>query len=285
MSQTLANLVRLLKPEQLDHYLFRAQSEELGLPQVFGGQVLAQALLSAQKTVEISQYVHSFHSYFLRPGDSHRPIFYHTEILRNGKSLSTRRVKAVQQGEPIFYMTASFQAEEQGYTHQSTMPEVEEPHHLFNEQQLIKQLGDKLPPSIVEIFGRECALEIRPVQIFNPFKGHKAEPVRQIWIRTSGTLAEEQSLHQALLSYASDFNFLAVSLQPHGRGILEPGLQAATIDHSMWFHRPVNLNEWILYDIISPSASGNRGFVRGEFYNQRGELVASAVQEGVIRQR
>ncbi len=285
MSQALDDLLKLLQPEQLDSHLFRGECEELGLPQVFGGQVVGQALCAAQQTTDSERNVHSFHSYFLRPGDSRQSIIYDVEILRDGKSLSARRVKAIQNGLPIFFMTASFQAAAEGFEHQKIMPEIRGPEGLPNEQQLAAKLFNKIPEKLRPLISAERPLDIRPVQLHNPLQGHVSDPVRQVWIRANGQLPDCQYLHQYLLGYASDFNFLPVALQPHGKGFLEPDMQVATIDHSMWFHRPVNLNEWLLYSVTSPSASGTRGFVRGEFYNQQGMLLASAVQEGVIRLR
>ena len=248
MSQALNNLLTLLNLEKIEEGLFRGQSEDLGLRQVFGGQVVGQALYAAKETVPADRLVHSFHSYFLRPGDSAKPIVYDVEVLRDGQSFSARRVAAIQHGKPIFYMTASFQAPEPGYEHQKP-------------------------------------LEIRPVEFHNPMKGHTAEPTRQVWIRANGSVPADLRVHQYLLGYASDFNFLPVALQPHGVGFLEKGMQVATIDHSMWFHRPFDMNEWLLYSVESTSASSARGFVRGEFYTQDGVLVASTVQEGVMRNR
>lgn len=285
MSQALQNLLALMQLEKLEEGLFRGQSEDLGLRQVFGGQVVGQALYAAKQMVPEDRVIHSFHSYFLRPGDSQKAIVYDVETLRDGKSFSARRVSAIQHGQPIFYMTASFQSPESGFEHQQQMPQVPGPDNLPSEQDAARQIQHLIPPKVREKFLAERPLEIRPVQLYNPLKGHVAEGARQLWIRANGSLPEDRRIHQYLLGYASDLNFLPVALQPHGKGFLERDMQVATIDHSMWFHRPFNLNEWLLYSITSPSASGARGFVRGEFYNQQGELVASTVQEGVMRQR
>ncbi|RPE03595.1 acyl-CoA thioesterase II [Candidatus Pantoea deserta] len=285
MSQALQNLLNLLNLEKLEEGLFRGQSEDLGLRQVFGGQVVGQALYAAKQTVPEERIIHSFHSYFLRPGDSKKGIIYDVETLRDGKSFSARRVSAVQNGQPIFYMTASFQAPESGFEHQNAMPAVPGPDALASEQDLAQKMAHLLPEKVREKFIAERPLEIRPVQIHNPLKGRVDEPVRQVWIRANGNLPADLRIHQYLLGYASDLNFLPVALQPHGKGFLEPDMQVATIDHSMWFHRPFNFSDWLLYSVVSTSASGARGFVRGEFYNQQGVLVASTVQEGVMRQR
>lgn len=285
MSQALSNLLNLLNLEKIEEGLFRGQSEDLGLRQVFGGQVVGQALHAAKETVPADRLVHSFHSYFLRPGDSQQAIVYDVEVLRDGNSFSARRIAAIQNGKPIFYMTASFQAPEAGYEHQKAMPPAPGPDNLPSEMEIAHKLSHLLPPTLKDKFLRDKPLEIRPAEFHNPMKGHVAEPVRQVWIRANGHVEDNLQVHQSLLGYASDFNFLVVALQPHGVGFLEPGMQVATIDHSMWFHRPFNINEWLLYSVESTSASSARGFVRGEFYTQDGVLVASTVQEGVIRRR
>ncbi|AKE58007.1 acyl-CoA thioesterase II [Citrobacter farmeri] len=283
MSQALKNLLTLLNLEKIEEGLFRGQSEDLGLRQVFGGQVVGQALYAAKETVAEERLVHSFHSYFLRPGDSQQPIIYDVEVLRDGNSFSARRVAAIQNGKPIFYMTASFQAPEPGFEHQKTMPHAPAPEGLTSETDIARTVAHLLPPILKDKFLGDRPLEVRPVEFHNPLKGHVAEPTRQVWIRANGALPNDIRVHQYLLGYASDLNFLPVALQPHGIGFLEKGIQIATIDHSMWFHRPFDLNEWLLYSVESTSASSARGFVRGEFYTQDGKLVASTVQEGVMR--
>ena len=285
MSLALKNLLTLLNLEKIEEGLFRGQSEDLGLRQVFGGQVVGQALYAAKETVPEERLVHSFHSYFLRPGDSQKPIIYDVEVLRDGNSFSARRVAAIQNGKPIFYMTASFQAPEDGFEHQKTMPDAPSPDELKSETEIARSVAHLLPPLLKEKFIKDRPLEVRPVEFHNPLKGHVAPPARQVWIRANGELQDDLRVHQYLLGYASDLNFLPVALQPYGIGFLEKGIQIATIDHSMWFHRPFNINEWLLYNVESTSASGARGFVRGEFYTQDGVLVASTVQEGVMRNR
>ena len=285
MSLALKNLLTLLNLEKIEEGLFRGQSEDLGLRQVFGGQVVGQALYAAKETVPEERLVHSFHSYFLRPGDSQKPIIYDVEVLRDGNSFSARRVAAIQNGKPIFYMTASFQAPEDGFEHQKTMPDAPGPDELKSETEIARSVAHLLPPLLKEKFINDRPLEVRPVEFHNRLKGHVAPPTRQVWIRANGVLQDDLRVHQYLLGYASDLNFLPVALQPYGIGFLEKGIQIATIDHSMWFHRPFNINEWLLYNVESTSASGARGFVRGEFYTQDGVLVASTVQEGVMRNR
>ncbi|MCA7011422.1 acyl-CoA thioesterase II [Dickeya dadantii] len=283
MSQALQNLLDLLNLEKLEEGLFRGQSQDLGLRQVFGGQVVGQALSAAKQTVPAERFIHSFHSYFLLPGDSQKPIIYDVETLRDGNSFSARRVSAIQNGRSIFYMTASFQTRESGFEHQSDMPQVTPPDDLPSEQDIARSMEQLIPPVMRQIFTNDRPIEIRPVKFHNPLKGEAAPPVRQVWCRANGPMPDDERTHQYLLGYTSDCHFLLTALQPHGVGFLERGMQVATIDHAMWFHRPFRLDDWLLYSVESPSASGARGFVRGQFYTREGVLVASSVQEGVIR--
>lgn len=283
MSQALEKLLDLLDLEKIEEGIFRGQSEDLGLRQVFGGQVVGQAIYAAKQTVPIDRLVHSFHSYFLRPGDSSKPIIYDVETLRDGNSFSARRVSAIQNGKPIFYMTASFQSQENGFEHQNTMPDVPPPEGLMSETEIARQFAHLIPEKVREKFIGNQPIEMRPGKFHNPLQGSKAEPNRYVWFRANGQMPDDLRVHQYLLGYAADFNFLPTALQPHGIGFLEPGVQIATIDHSMWFHRPFRLDDWLLYAVESTSASGARGFVRGQIYNREGVLVASTVQEGVIR--
>lgn len=244
---------------------------------------MGQALSAAAQTVDSERQVHSFHSYFLRAGDEKQPIVYDVENMRDGGSFSARRVKAIQKGRPIFYMTCSFQKPEQGLNHQSKMPDVPGPEGLLNQQELASTLRDKVPRKVLEKFMADSPLEMRLVNPCNPMEPNQSEPIRHVWIRANGKVPKDLSVHEYLLAYASDFNFLVTAAQPHGVSFLTPGMRMATIDHAMWFHRPLDLSQWLLYSIDSPNAGGGRGFVRGEFYTQSGELVASATQEGLIR--
>ena len=283
MSQALKKLLDLLFLEKIEEGIFRGQSEDLGLRQVFGGQVVGQAIYAAKQTVPAERAVHSFHSYFLRPGDSSKPIIYDVETLRDGNSFSASRVSAIQNGKPIFYMTASFQSPEEGFEHQNTMPDAPPPEGLMSETDIARQFAHMIPEKVREKFIGHQPIEMRPVKFHNPLQGSVEEPNRYVWFRANGTMPDDLQVHQYLLGYASDFNFLPTALQPHGIGFLEPGVQIATIDHSMWFHRPFRLDDWLLYAVESTSASGARGFVRGQIYDREGILVASTVQEGVIR--
>lgn len=284
MSQVLNDLLSLLRLETIEQGIYRGQSQDLGFKAVFGGQVMGQALSAAKDTVEESRKVHSLHSYFLRPGDASRPIVYDVENIRDGKSFSTRRVRALQFGKPIFYMTASFQSDEPGVTHQSPMPNVPGPELLRSELEFYQENAHLIPEPLRSKFVCEKPIEMRPVGFENPFKPNVTQPVRYVWFKANGEMPDDPRVHKYLLAYASDFNFLPTALQPHGLSFMSPNMQVATIDHAMWFHREFRLDDWILYAIDSPSASGARGLVRGQFYNRKGELVASTMQEGVIRQ-
>lgn len=283
MSQALDNLLALLALEPLDTGLFRGHSIDLGFGAVFGGQVMGQALSAAKYTLAEDRPIHSFHSYFLRPGDVNKPIIYDVENLRDGKTTSTRRVKALQHGKPIFYMTASFQQSISGFEHQAPMPEVAKPEGLLSEEQRIQALADYLPASVKQQLLAEQPIDMRQVNYVNPLQPTAAEPLRYIWLKAKGKLPDDPRIHKYLLAYAADFNFLPTALMPHGRSFWERELQVATIDHSMWFHQDFRFDEWILYVIESPRAVGGRGLVQGRFYNQQGDLVATAMQEGLIR--
>ncbi|MCL9783086.1 acyl-CoA thioesterase II [Vibrio sp. S4M6] len=283
MSQPLKELLALLQLEQLEEGLFRGQSENLGLPQVYGGQVIGQALSAARYTVPTDRAVHSFHSYFLYKGDPLKPIIYDVETLRDGRSFSTRRVKAIQYGKPIFYLTASYHIHESGFEHQVEMPQVPGPENFASETELAATLADKLPEKLKKMFCGEKSIEIKPVVVVNPLKPHKEKPKQYLWVRSNGEMPDDLLVHQYLLGYASDWGFLVTALHPHKVSILTPNFQVATIDHSMWYHRPFKMDDWLLYAIESPNASATRGLVRGEIFNRNGELVATAVQEGVMR--
>lgn len=285
MNKPLNELLTLLQLEQLDLRLFKGHSEHLGLAQVYGGQVIGQALSAARYTVDDSRTVHSFHCYFLYPGNPQKPIIYDVENLRDGQSFSTRRIKAIQNGRPIFYLTASYHGDEPGFEHQSVMPDIAGPENFLSESTLAEKIKETLPPAIQTLFCNERPIEVRPVNVVNPFSPHKAEPTQQLWIKANGSLPDNQLIHQYLLAYASDWGFLPTALHPHEVSLFTPNFQVATIDHSMWFHRPFKMDDWLLYSIESTNASGSRGLVRGQIFNQQGKLVASSMQEGVMRMK
>lgn len=283
MSQVLDDLLKLLSLEQIEMGLFRGQSQDLGFGHVFGGQVMGQALSAAKQTVSSDRHVHSFHSYFLRAGDEKLPIVYDVEIMRDGGSFSARRVKAIQKGRPIFYMTCSFQTEEWGLDHQATMPQVNGPEGLLNQQELAMTMRDNIPAKALELFMADAPIEMRLVDPMSSLSPKASEPKRHIWMRANGKTPKDYCVHDYLLAYASDFNFLVTALQPHGVSFLTPGVRLATLDHAMWFHRPFDFSEWLLFSNESTNASGGRGFVTGQFFNQQGQLVASVTQEGLMR--
>ncbi|MGM0630789.1 MAG: acyl-CoA thioesterase II [Pseudomonadota bacterium] len=285
MSQVLDDLLNLLTLESIEDGLYRGQSQDLGFGAVFGGQVIGQALSAAKETLPQERVCHSFHSYFLRPGDAKKPIVYDVETIRDGKSFSARRVKAIQYGKPIFYMTASFQQQEDGYEHQDTMPEVPGPEGLVSDLDIYREHEELIPAPLRKKFICDKPIEMRFVTPYNPFKPEKDEPRRYVWFRANGNMPDDQRVHKYLLAYASDFNFLPTALQPHGLSFAQPNMQVATVDHAMWFHRDFRMDDWLLYAIDSPSASGQRGLVRGQIFTRDGVLVASTIQEGVMRDR
>lgn len=285
MGQVLTELVSLLELEKIEDGIYRGQSQDIGFKALFGGQVMGQAVSAAIETISPDRFIHSLHSYFLRAGDSNKPVVYEVENLRDGKSFNTRRVKAIQNGKPIFYMTASFQSVEVGFEHQDVMPNVPDPDSLPSYNDFIFEHQAYIPESVRGKFLAERPIELRPVQKYNWVKPEKSPAVYQMWIKANGSLPPNTNIHSCMLAYCSDFQFLTTSLMPHGASYWTPNFQMASIDHAMWFHRPFKVDEWLLYCTDSPSACGGRGLVKGQIFNQKGDLVASTMQEGLIRQR
>ncbi len=276
-------LIDLLKLEQLEVNLFRGQSHSVGSGRVFGGQVMAQALSAAMQTVPDDRFVHSLHSYFLLAGDLDIPIVFEVERIRDGGSFTTRRVKAVQHGQAIFHLSASFQLEQEGYEHQMNMPRVSKPDDLPSWEGIAKQFGGILPPNLKRMLDVERPIEFRPVEFINPLAKEKYDPIRHVWMKAKGEIPEDRRLHDLVLAYATDYNLLTTALLPHGLAADFSSLTLASLDHAMWFHRPFRMDEWLLYALDSPSASGARGFTRGKVFTTDGELVASVAQEGLMR--
>ncbi|WP_459207778.1 acyl-CoA thioesterase II [Pseudomonas sp. MLB6B] len=285
MSEVLDDLVDLLSLEAIEENLFRGRSQDLGFRQLYGGQVLGQSLSAASQTVENARHVHSLHGYFLRPGDASMPVVYSVDRVRDGGSFSTRRVTAIQKGQPIFTCSASFQYDEEGFLHQAAMPEVVGPENLPSELELASTLADHLPERLREKVLRPKPIEIRPVTERDPFNPTPDDPVKYVWFRADGTLPDLPALHKYLLAYASDFGLLTTSLLPHGKSVWNNDMQIASLDHSLWFHANLRADEWLLYATDSPWAGNARGFNRGSIYNRAGQLVASSSQEGLIRHR
>ncbi len=277
-------LASLFELEKIEAGLFRGQSWDLGFRALFGGQVLGQALAAAYQTVEEGRVAHSFHTYFLLPGDAQKPVVYDVEIVRDGRSFSARRVKAIQDGRNIFYMTASFQIPEEGMHHQhAEMPAVPAPEEVQPDIAFYEANFKKMAKPMQEALSYHKPVDIRTVEAANSYQAVKRAPVRYIWMRSRDALLPQASLNQAALAYASDYHFLSTSLQPHGIAVTDKSLRIATIDHAMWFHRPVDMNEWLLYAMESPFSGNARGIVKGQLFNQQGELVASTMQEGLMR--
>ncbi len=264
-------LVEQLQLERLEHNLFRGSSSDLGAPAVFGGQVLGQALMAAARTVD-GQAAHSLHGYFLRAGDKSAPIVYEVDRIRDGKSFATRRVVAIQHGETIFHMSASFHRREEGVAHQREIPEIPP----------LEQFGVR-PRAMLPAL--EQPIEFRYADLRDPRSAGPRPPRCQTWLRAVDTLPDDPVLHQALLAYASDYSLLGVAMMPHGLSFQQPGVQGVSLDHAMWFHRDFRCDEWLYYDTDSPSSAHARGFCRGSVFSRDGRLVASVMQEGLIRVR
>jgi acyl-CoA thioesterase-2 len=277
----LPDLLKLLDLERIEDNLFRGESRDVGAPQVFGGQVLGQALVAASRTVEGRQ-VHSLHAYFLRRGDLSVPIVFEVDRSRDGGSFTSRRVVAVQHGQPILTMSASFQVAEPGLEHQAPMPEAPPPESLRDLAELEAEVIERMPHKVTGYFRNQRPFEFRAVSPDDYLTREKRPARKLVWFRVTGRLPADQTLHRCLLTYVSDYHLLATATMPHGVNFLE--LQVASIDHAIWFHRDLQLDDWLLYAIESPSASGARGFSRGAIYARDGALVASVAQEGLIRE-
>ena len=285
VADVLHELIDLLALERIEENLFRGQSQDLGWGAVFGGQVLGQALSAAEQTVPADRSCHSLHAYFLRTGDVRRPIVYEVDRIRDGHSFTTRRVRAVQGGEAIFSLSASFHQQEDGFAHQDPMPATVDPESLKSEVELARMVADLLPPGLRERATATRPIDIRPVHPNNPMAPRIMPPTKQVWFKAIDALPDDPKLHRYLLAYASDFHFLVTALHPHGVSWLTRGMQVASLDHAMWFHRPFRMDDWLLHDMDSPSAGGALGLVRGRVYDRAGNLVATTMQEGLIRDR
>ena len=282
-ANVLAELLTLLKLEKIEENIFRGQSQDLGLRSVFGGQVLGQALSAAYQTVPENRRVHSLHAYFLRMGDARRPIVYTVDCIRDGKSFTTRRVVAVQRGQAIFSMSASFQVDEPGFDHQDPAPDVPGPEGIASDLEFALKYRDRIPEAIRDKILCKKPIEMRPVDPINPFAPEKRAAVRYTWFRTIDRMPDDPAVHQYLLAYASDYSLVITALYPHGHSYWEPSMQVASLDHAMWFYRDFRIDDWLLYVMKSPNACKARGLASGRIYTRDGRLVASVVQEGLIR--
>jgi len=282
MNRVLNDLIELLKLERIDDNIFRGQSRDIGSAQVFGGQVVGQALSAAHHTVE-DRRAHSLHAYFLRRGDMTAPIIYEVDRARDGGSFSMRRVVAIQHGRPIFNLAVSFQKPETGLEHQAEMPDVAGPDGLQDLTDVAPEILQRIPEKMRRYLTDKRPFEVRPVSPMN-FAAPKKQPaVKYIWIRAVDKLPDSNSLHQNLLAYVSDYELLGTSTLPHGLPFGQGIVQMASLDHAVWLHRDARVDEWLLYSLDGPNTSGARGFARGQFFTQDGRLVASTAQEGLVR--
>jgi acyl-CoA thioesterase-2 len=287
MASAVQEILEILDLEPLEVNLFRGRSPQSRWQRVFGGQVIGQALVAACRTVDdvASRPPHSLHAYFLLGGDPKVPIIYEVDRIRDGRSFTTRNVKAIQHGHAIFSMSVSFHGAEPGLTHQFKMPDVPKPDELPSEAEIKERIFPRLPEAARRYYERERPIEFRPVE-FSRYLGEKSETGRfDIWIRTTGRLPDEPAIHQCVLAYASDMMLLDAALIPHGKSVFSEDIMAASLDHALWFHRPFRADEWLLYSQDSPNLAGSLGFSRGLIFDSHGTLIASVAQEGLLRQR
>lgn len=282
--KTAHELLQLLQAEKIEENIFRCESYKTYWGRIFGGQVLAQALHAANRTVPTEYTAHSLHAYFILPGDINHPVVYDVDRIRDGRSFITRRVVAIQKGRPIFNMSASFQLEQEGFEHQIEMPNVPPPEELITAREFAKTYA-KDRPDLAERYKHDRPIEFRPTKHINWANPKNEEPVRNIWMKVNGELPNDSRVHQEVLAYGSDYNLMISILLPHLEKADRTKLTMASIDHAMWFHRKFRMDEWLLYSFKSPSASNARGFTRGSIFNRQGELVASVAQEGLVRKR
>ena len=280
-----SRLVKLLDVEALEGDLFRGMRLPGGQGRVFGGQVIAQALMAASRTVDADRSAHSLHAYFMRPGDEELPIEYQVQRDYQGRSFTTRRVVATQAGQPILNLSASFQTFEEGLAHQSTMPDVPPPEDLLSDADHVRAAGSGVPERIARFLTRPRAIETRPVTRRSPFEPVKREPLQYSWFRAVAPASDDPVMQRAILAYASDMALLSTCTLPHGVNWLTQKLQSASLDHSLWIHEPFRIDDWLLYATDSPWAGHGRGFNRGQIFSRDGRLVASTAQEGLIRLR
>jgi acyl-CoA thioesterase-2 len=278
-------LLDLLQLEQIEDNLFRGQSRDIGTRNVFGGQVLGQALSAAQQTVVPERKAHSLHAYFLRAGDIEKPIVYNVERTRDGHSFSVRRVVAIQHGQPIFNFSASFQIDEPGFEHQLSMPDVPDPESLAPPRLPPPEELEHLPTKLRRWLGINGPFEFRPVVPRDELHPVPQPAIQRVWFRLVDHAPDSATWHRSLLAYASDFHLIGTAIYPHGVSYLQHNVQMASLDHALWFHRPFRIDDWLLYDCDSPSAQNARGLVRGSVFSRDGRLVASVAQEGLIRVR
>jgi len=279
----LEKLLSLLKLERIETNIFRGQSQDLGFGNLFGGQVMGQALSAATRTVDLEFNAHSLHGYFLLAGDAKKPVVYTVDRIRDGRSFITRRVVALQDGRAIFTMSVSFHKTEPGYEHQDAMPKIEGPEGIENEIEMARRLAHRIPPEIYEKLVCKKPIEIRVVNPINPFAPKTLPPEKYIWFRAIDKITDDMATHRCMLAYASDFHLVGTALYPHGKTFWSRDMQVASLDHSIWFHRDVKMDDWLLYAMKSPSAASARGLSLGSIFTRDGVLVATVAQEGLLR--
>ena len=279
-----ARLLKILDLEAIEENIFRGRSPAVGWQRVFGGLVIAQALVASARTVE-GRVPHSLHGYFLLPGDPGLPIIYEVDRIRDGRSFTTRRCNAIQHGRAIFSLSASFHIDEPGFEHALPMPKVSPPEDLPSETEMLQGFGAAIPEPIRRYFSRERPLELRFVDVSRYTKGAKGALQQNVWLRASSRLPDDPAVHRAVLAYLSDVPLLDAALGAHGHSVLDGTLQVASLDHALWFHRPFRADEWLLFAQDSPTSHGARGLARGLIFSHDGRLIASVVQEGLARLR
>ena len=283
MTNALQNTLELFNLTRIDRDLYSWTGKSVGFQRIYGGQIMAQCLIAGYQTVEKERLVHSFHSYFLRPGDFKQNIIFEVDRIRDGKSFTTRRVNAIQNGEAIFSCSISFQKREKGLSHQIKMPKIQGPEKLKSDQELRKDLKTKIPKEYLPMWLREREIETRQVEPVDMLAAEKLPPYRRTWMKPTGKLPANERIHQALLLYVSDMGLLGTAVNPHEVNFMSKKFQSASLDHVMWFHGRVNFNNWLLHHMHSPISSNARGFSRGSIYTKSGKLIASTAQEGLMR--
>jgi acyl-CoA thioesterase II len=282
MSHAVTQLLTILDLEPIEENIFRGRSPQVGWQRVFGGLVVAQALVASARTVA-DRAPHSLHGYFLLPGDPAVPIIYEVDRIRDGKSFTTRRCNAIQHGRAIFSLSVSFQIEEPGLEHAVPMPKVPLPESLPSEAEILGRFGASVPDTIRRWFAQDRPIEIRPVDLARYVTHERGALEQYVWLRATGPLPSDPAIHRAVLAYLSDMTLLDAALGAHGQSVFHNGLQVASLDHALWFHRPFHADEWLLYAQDSPNSCGARGFARGLLFSHDGRLVASVAQEGLMR--
>ncbi|GLR17125.1 acyl-CoA thioesterase [Portibacter lacus] len=280
--ENVKELEALLNLEQIEVNIFRGQNFMSPWKRVFGGQVLAQSVNAAYRTVPEDRFLHSMHAYFILAGDISMPIVYEVDVVRDGGSFTTRRVVAIQKGRPIFIMAASFQLKQDGFEHQITMPDVTKPENLISDHEIIESIKETFPKAYAA-YNHDRPIEFRPVENYGPLLQKNSEPFQHIWFRAKGDVGPKLSKHHEILAYASDYNLLTTATLPHREVLNHEKSFLASLDHAMWIHQEFDISQWHLYSLDSPSASNSRGFTRGNIFSQDGRLVASVVQEGLMR--